>query len=51
MIQKLVDVSNDGMLIPAAARSAARRIDSLVINDQSVDAICKIIKERNWLII
>lgn len=46
MIQKLVDVSNDGMLIPAAARSAARRIDSLVINDQSVDAVCKIIKEK-----
>lgn len=46
MMEKLISVSNDAMLIPAAARSAARRIDSLVITPESVDAICKIIIEK-----
>jgi hypothetical protein len=46
MIEKLSAVSSDGMLIPAAARSASRRIDSLVITPESVDAICKIIIEK-----
>jgi hypothetical protein len=46
MMEKLLSVSDDGMLTPAAARSAARRIDSGVINKTNIDAICKIITEK-----
>lgn len=47
MIERLADVSIDRMLTPAAARSAARRFDSGVINKQSVSKMCDIIKSKD----
>lgn len=46
LIEKLADVSYDKMLTPAAARSAARRLDSGVINKESVAKMCSIIKSK-----
>jgi hypothetical protein len=46
LIEKLAEAADDKMLTPAAARSAARRIDSGVINKISVAKICKIIESK-----
>jgi hypothetical protein len=46
LIERLADVSDDKMLTPAAARSAARRLDSGVINKITVSKICKIIESK-----
>jgi hypothetical protein len=46
LIERLAEASEDKMLTPAAARSAARRIDSGVINKISVVKICKIIESK-----
>jgi hypothetical protein len=47
MIERLAEVSEDKMLTPAAARSAARRFDSVIINKQSVAKMCDIIKSKD----
>ena len=47
LIEKLCEVSVDGMLTPAAARSAARRLDSGVINTESVIKMCEIIRSKD----
>ncbi len=46
LMERLAEASEDKMLTPAAARSAARRIDSGVINKISVAKICKIIESK-----
>lgn len=47
LIERLADVSVDKMLTPAAARSAARRLDSGVINKESVAKMCSIISSKS----
>lgn len=47
LMDRLSAVSIDYMLTPAAARSAARRLDSGLINQQSVSKICDIIKSKD----
>ena len=47
LMECLIDVSDDKMLTPAAARSAARRMDSGVINKQSVAKMCDIIRSKD----
>ena len=47
MIERLAEVSVDKMLTPTAARSAARRLDSGIINKESVAKICSIIKSKD----
>lgn len=46
LMERLAEVSDDKMLTPAAARSAARRLDSGVINKITVAKICKIIESK-----
>ena len=50
MIERLAEVSIDKMLTPAAARSAARRFDSGIINKQSVAKICDVIKSKDMAV-
>jgi len=47
LIERLAEVSEDKMLTPAAARSAARRLDSGVINKESVAKMCSIVKSKD----
>lgn len=49
MVEDLLSISGDFVFEPVMARSLARRIDSGLINPQSVARLLNIVKGKNWV--